>query len=78
MLPLTHGKDSRHAIDREHGHKSLRSASDSGPLRALGLLGPSAFSTLLAFKRMNDNSAFRFHDRSDESEFHSAKAAVMM
>jgi hypothetical protein len=37
---------------------------------------PSAVSALQAFKHMNHNSAFRFHDRPDESELCSAETAV--
>jgi hypothetical protein len=43
-----------------------------------GLVGPNALSALLAFKHMNDNSAFRFHDRFEESEPSGAEAAVMV
>jgi hypothetical protein len=45
---------------------------------AAALIGPGALSTPPAFKHMGDNSAFRFHDRFEESEFSSAEAAVMV
>jgi hypothetical protein len=44
----------------------------------LALGGPSAISALLAFKYMNDNSAFGFHDRFDESEPSCAETALMV
>ena len=43
-----------------------------------GLFGPNALSALLAFKHMNDNSAFRFHDRFEKRESSCAEAAVMV
>jgi hypothetical protein len=42
------------------------------------LVGPTALSALRAFEHVDDNSAFRFHDRSEESELSSAQAAVMV
>jgi hypothetical protein len=42
------------------------------------LIGPNAISAPPAFKHMDDNSAFRFHDRFEESEFYSAETAVMV
>jgi hypothetical protein len=42
------------------------------------LFGPNALSALTAFKHMNDNSAFRFHDRFEKRESSSAEAAVMV
>jgi len=48
----------------------------SADLLALG--GPSAISALQAFKHMNYNSAFRFHDRFEKRESSCAEAAVMV
>ncbi|MEH2587769.1 hypothetical protein [Bradyrhizobium sp. AZCC 1721] len=42
------------------------------------LFPPSALSAPPAFKHMGDNSAFRFHDRFEESELSSAEAAVVV
>jgi len=42
------------------------------------LIGPSALSAPPALKHVGDNSAVRFHDRFEESEFSSAEAAVMV
>lgn len=42
------------------------------------LVGPNALSALSAFKHVNNNSAFRFHDRFEESELSGAEAAVVV
>jgi hypothetical protein len=47
-------------------------------LFVLCLVGPNAHAALLAFKNMSDISAFRFHDRFEESEPSCAEAAVMV
>jgi hypothetical protein len=56
-----------------HG-RSLR--NEKGRQRRRPLIDPSALSAPLAFKHMDDNSAFRFHDRFEESELSSAETAV--
>jgi hypothetical protein len=43
----------------------------------LALVGPSAISALQAFKHMNHDPAFRFHDRFEESEPSCAETALM-
>jgi len=43
-----------------------------------GLVGPNVISASPAFKYMGNNSAFRFHDRFEESELSSAETAVMV
>jgi hypothetical protein len=53
------------------------SANKMPPIEA-ALIDPSAVSAPPAFKHMDDNSAFRFHDRFEESEFSSAETAVMV
>jgi hypothetical protein len=45
--------------------------------RPIPLVGPNTLSALLAFKHMNNNSAFVFHDRFEEREPSGAEAAVM-
>lgn len=69
---LGSGTASSNGVDQGKANKRTRAAE----LLALG--GPSAISALQAFKHMNHNSAFRFHDRPDESELSSAETAVMV
>jgi hypothetical protein len=51
---------------------------ERGAANWTALIDPSAVSAPPAFKHMDNNSAFRFHDRFEESEFSSAETAVMV
>ena len=53
-----------------------RTKEQAAELLALG--GPRAISALQAFKYMNDDSAFRFHDGFEEGEPSCAETAFMV